>query len=77
MLNRRDFLLRAGQVGYALAIVGPSLEDLLWPTTASAEELSAQELLTDAPFAGFRLVRPLKQPSADEIEKFFTLYLSN
>ena len=33
--------------------------------------------LTDAPFAGFRLVRPLKQPSAKEIEKFFTLYLSN
>lgn len=33
--------------------------------------------LTDAPFAGFRLVRPLKQPSASEIEKFFTLYLSN
>lgn len=33
--------------------------------------------LTDAPFAGFRLVRPLKQPSAEEIEKFFTLYLSN
>ena len=33
--------------------------------------------LTDAPFAGFRLVRPLKQPSAKDIEKFFTLYLSN
>jgi formylglycine-generating enzyme required for sulfatase activity len=33
--------------------------------------------LTDAPFAGFRVVRPLKQPSAEEIEKFFTLYLSN
>lgn len=33
--------------------------------------------LTDAPFAGFRLVRPFKQPSADEIENFFTLYLSN
>ncbi|HJS55585.1 MAG TPA: SUMF1/EgtB/PvdO family nonheme iron enzyme [Chitinophagaceae bacterium] len=33
--------------------------------------------LTDAPFAGFRVVRPFKQPSADEIEKFFTLYLSN
>jgi len=32
--------------------------------------------LTDAPFAGFRLVRPLKQPSAEEIEKFFSLYLS-
>lgn len=33
--------------------------------------------LTDAPFAGFRLVRPFLQPSADAIEKFFTLYLSN
>lgn len=33
--------------------------------------------LTDAPFAGFRLIRPLKQPSTEEIEKFFTLYLSN
>jgi photosystem II stability/assembly factor-like uncharacterized protein len=50
MLNRRDFLLRAGQVGYAMAIVGPSLEDLLWPATASAEELSTQQLLSDAPF---------------------------
>jgi photosystem II stability/assembly factor-like uncharacterized protein len=51
MLNRRDFLLRAGQVGYAMAIVGPSLDDLLFPSSASAEELSAQELLTDAPVA--------------------------
>ena len=33
--------------------------------------------LTDAPFAGFRIVRPFKQPSAEEIENFFTLYLSN
>ncbi|MEP6514113.1 MAG: SUMF1/EgtB/PvdO family nonheme iron enzyme [Parafilimonas sp.] len=33
--------------------------------------------LTDAPYAGFRLVRPIKKPSAEEIEKFFTLYLSN
>lgn len=33
--------------------------------------------LTDAPFAGFRLVRPLHQPPAEEIENFFTLYLSN
>lgn len=32
--------------------------------------------LTDAPFAGFRLVRPLKQPSAEEIEKFFKTYLT-
>src|SRR6478609_8876859 len=48
MLNRRDFLLRAGQVGYAMAIVGPSLDDLLRPATASAEELSARELSSDA-----------------------------
>lgn len=33
--------------------------------------------LTDAAYAGFRIVRPLKQPSAEEIEKFFTLYLNN
>ena len=37
----------------------------------------SQWWLTDAPFAGFRLVRPLKQPSPEEIDKFFTLYLSN
>lgn len=33
--------------------------------------------LTDAPFAGFRLVRPFAAPAAADIEKFFTLYLSN
>jgi formylglycine-generating enzyme required for sulfatase activity len=31
--------------------------------------------LTDAPFAGFRIVRPKKQPGAEEAEKFYTLYL--
>jgi formylglycine-generating enzyme required for sulfatase activity len=31
--------------------------------------------LTDAPFVGFRIVRPRKQPSPDEAEKFYTLYL--
>ena len=29
----------------------------------------------DAPFVGFRLVRPLKQPTADEAETFFQTYL--
>ncbi|MEO7049723.1 MAG: SUMF1/EgtB/PvdO family nonheme iron enzyme, partial [Ferruginibacter sp.] len=28
--------------------------------------------IADAPFVGFRIVRPLKQPSQDEVEKFFT-----
>ncbi|MGL6266951.1 MAG: formylglycine-generating enzyme family protein, partial [Chitinophagaceae bacterium] len=31
--------------------------------------------LTDAPFAGFRIVRPRKQPTPAEAEKFYTLYL--
>jgi formylglycine-generating enzyme required for sulfatase activity len=31
--------------------------------------------LTDGMFVGFRVVRPLKQPSKEEIEKFYTLYL--
>lgn len=33
--------------------------------------------LTDAPFAGFRLVRPFVQPSPGEIEEFFKLYFGN
>lgn len=33
--------------------------------------------LTDAPFAGFRLVRPFRRPSAAETEEFFKLYLGN
>jgi formylglycine-generating enzyme required for sulfatase activity len=31
--------------------------------------------LTDGMFVGFRVVRPVKQPSKEEIEKFFTSYL--
>ena len=31
--------------------------------------------LTDAPSAGFRIVRPLKQPSPKEADEFFKLYL--
>jgi formylglycine-generating enzyme required for sulfatase activity len=33
--------------------------------------------LTDGMFVGFRVVRPFKQPSRDEIEKFYDLYLKN
>ncbi|MEO9004337.1 MAG: SUMF1/EgtB/PvdO family nonheme iron enzyme [Ginsengibacter sp.] len=32
--------------------------------------------MADAPFIGFRLVRPLKQPTAAEVDQFFTQYLS-
>jgi len=31
--------------------------------------------LTDAPFAGFRIVRPSVQPTAEEAENFYKLYL--
>jgi len=31
--------------------------------------------LTEAPFVGFRLVRPFKQPSGEEVNKFFMSYL--
>ena len=31
----------------------------------------------DAPFIGFRIVRPLKQPSPEEISKFFSDYIDN
>jgi formylglycine-generating enzyme required for sulfatase activity len=31
--------------------------------------------LTDGMFVGFRIVRPLVQPSKEEVEKFFSLYL--
>jgi formylglycine-generating enzyme required for sulfatase activity len=32
--------------------------------------------LTDAPFSGFRILRPLTPPTTEEAEKFFKLYLS-
>ena len=33
--------------------------------------------LTDGMFAGFRIVKPAKQPTAEEAEKFYKLYLGN
>jgi formylglycine-generating enzyme required for sulfatase activity len=30
----------------------------------------------DAPFIGFRIVRPVKQPSAEEVDQFFTQFFS-
>jgi formylglycine-generating enzyme required for sulfatase activity len=31
--------------------------------------------ITDAPFTGFRIVRPLQQPTAEDVNKFFKQYL--
>lgn len=33
--------------------------------------------LTDGMFVGFRIVRPINQPTAEEAEKFYKLYLGN
>ena len=33
--------------------------------------------LTDGMFVGFRIIRPLQQPSKEEAEKFYKLYLGN
>ncbi|MEP7108872.1 MAG: formylglycine-generating enzyme family protein [Ferruginibacter sp.] len=33
--------------------------------------------LTDAPWVGFRIIRPLKQPGAGEVNEFFNQYLGN
>jgi formylglycine-generating enzyme required for sulfatase activity len=37
----------------------------------------SQWWLTDGGFVGFRIVRPTKQPSKEEIEKFYDRYLKN
>ena len=31
--------------------------------------------LTEGMFVGFRVVRPVKQPSKEDVEKFFSLYI--
>ncbi|MEO7368164.1 MAG: hypothetical protein ABIZ36_09415, partial [Gemmatimonadaceae bacterium] len=53
ILNRREFLLRAGGVGSAMAVAGPSVFDFL---RAGAPEFDAQSLLAagvDAPSGDF------------------------
>lgn len=40
------------------------------------QEPKSRWWITDAPFVGFRIVRPLIQPSKEEIEKFFQTYLA-
>jgi photosystem II stability/assembly factor-like uncharacterized protein len=49
MLNRRDLLLRAGRAGFAIAIVGPMVGDLIRPAAVSAQQATGQELTSAAP----------------------------
>src|ERR1041384_202795 len=51
MLNRRDFLLRAGLICSAMAVVNPWFENLTRPGASYAQGSSAQELASGAPAA--------------------------
>lgn len=75
--TKHPLVVRGG--GYndpAGALTGTNREpsDLIWnrrdPQIPKSKWWNA-----DAPFVGFRLVRPVKQPTKEEAEKFFATYL--
>ena len=59
----------------ALTSANREASDLIWnrrdPQIPKSKWWNA-----DAPFVGFRIVRPVKQPTKEEAEKFFETYLS-
>jgi hypothetical protein len=75
---------------YPRSLRGGSYEDIAPSLKSSSRQFSQADWnkrdpqipksrwwLTDAAFAGFRIVRPAVQPSAKEAEKLYTLYLGN
>jgi formylglycine-generating enzyme required for sulfatase activity len=75
---------------YPRSLRGGSYEDIATSLKSSSRQFSQADWnkrdpqipksrwwLTDAAFAGFRIVRPAVQPSAKEAEKLYTLYLGN
>lgn len=75
---------------YPRSLRGGSYESMATALKASSRQFSQADWnkrdpqipksrwwLTDAAFAGFRIVRPEVQPSAEAIEKLYTLYLGN
>ena len=76
-ITRHPLVLRGGDYddnADALRSASRGVSDLVWnrrdPQIPKSKWWNA-----DAPFVGFRLVRPLKQPSAEEVEKFFKTFL--
>ncbi len=50
--------------------------DLVW-NRRDPQEPKSKWWNADAPFVGFRIVRPFIQPSKEEIDQFFKMYLDN
>ncbi len=76
--NKHPLVVRGGDYNDAadmLRSANREQSDLIWnrrdPQIPKSKWWNA-----DAPFVGFRLVCPLKQPSKEEIEKFFEQYLN-
>ncbi len=76
-VKRHPIVLRGGDFDdQAVALQSASREpsDLAWnrrdPQIPKSKWWNA-----DAPFVGFRLVRPLKQPAREDIDRFFETYL--
>lgn len=77
-INRHPLVLRGGDYDdHALDLrsTNRAISDLMWnqrdPQIPKSKWWNA-----DAPFIGFRLVRPVKQPTSEEVEKFFNIYLN-
>lgn len=76
--TRHPLVLRGGDYddnAAALRSASREQSDLIWnrrdPQIPKSKWWNA-----DAPFVGFRVARPLKQPTREEAEKFFETYLS-
>ncbi len=76
--NKHPLVVRGGDYNdpaNVLTSANREQSDLIWnrrdPQIPKSKWWNA-----DAPFVGFRLVRPVKQPSKEEADKFFETYLS-
>ena len=58
----------------ALRVTNRHFSDVTW-NKRDPQIPKSRWWLTDGAFAGFRIVKPLRQPSAEEAEKFYKLYL--
>jgi formylglycine-generating enzyme required for sulfatase activity len=60
----------------SLRVTNRNFSDVTW-NKRDPQIPKSRWWLTDGAFAGFRIVKPIKQPSAEEAEKFYKLYLGN
>jgi len=71
--------VRGGSYADAAAIIGPARRGKSDPSWNQRDPQIPRSRwwLTDGMFVGFRIVRPKLQPTREEAEKFYTLYLGN